>query len=168
MERATEDRSQSRTVGSRRSRSSGRVVLACVVVLVAALWVIYWYGASQVGAAVIDRLATAAAARGYAAECEDIIGGGFPLTVGLACSRASLAGAADGMHVAVDGFSLTTLLYRPWRVRSAAVGPLVVSLPESNTDLTATWQEAETSLDAGIGVPCGRPKSGAASPGRRR
>jgi len=111
----------------------------------------YWYGASQIGAAVLDRVIAAAAARGYAAECQGIAGGGFPLSVDLSCQRASIADANGGMSAFVEGFSATTPLYLPGRIEWAARGPLVVDLPTSASNLTAAWRDAETRLNAGFG-----------------
>lgn len=125
------------------------MVLVGVVILLAVLWGIYWYGASQIGAALLDRAAAAAAARGYTAECDDIAGGGFPFSIDLSCSRARLAGGG-GVQAAVEGFSATTPLYRPWTVRSRADGPLTVTLPTGGSNVTANWQSAETTIDAGI------------------
>lgn len=150
MNRATRDLSQRKTAGRRRARPDGRIVAVGVVAMLAALWMTYWYGASQIGAAVLDRVAAAAAERGYTARCADIAGGGFPLSVDLTCSRAGLAGA-DGLQAAVDGFSATTTLLRPLTMRSTAVGPLTVSLPASASDVTARWQKAEARIDAGFG-----------------
>jgi hypothetical protein len=69
--------------------------------------------------------------------------------INLSCSQARLAGGG-GVHAVIDGFSATTPLYRPWTVRSTADGPLAVSLPASGSDVTANWQRAETTIDAGI------------------
>ncbi len=125
------------------------MVLVTAVIVLGALWVTYWYGANQIGAAALDRVATAAAARGYTAECTDIAGSGFPLSVNLSCSRASLKETGGGLQAAVDGFTATTALYRPWTIRSAATGPLAVNLAEN--ELTASWETAESQIDAGIG-----------------
>jgi hypothetical protein len=149
MRRATEDRLRRKPATRRRPRLSRRTVLVGVVILLAMLWVIYWYGAGQIGAAALDRAAAAAAARGYTAECDDVAGGGFPFSIDLSCSRARFAGG--GVQAAVDGFSATTPLYRPWTVRSTADGPLAISLPAGGSDITASWQRAETTIDAGIG-----------------
>lgn len=149
MRRATEDRPRRKTAGRRRSRLNGKMVFVGTVILLAILWGTYWYGASQIGAALLDRVAAAAAARGYTADCDDIAGGGFPFSIDLSCSRARLAGG--GVQAAVDGFSATTPLYRPWTVRSTADGPLAISLPAGGSDITASWQRAETAIDAGIG-----------------
>ena len=126
------------------------MVLVGVVILLAILWGTYWYGANQIGAALLDRGAAAAAARGYSAECDDIASGGFPFSISLSCSRARLAGGG-GVQAAIDGFSATTPLYRPWTLRSKADGPLAVSLPTRTSDITASWKRAETTIDAGIG-----------------
>lgn len=152
MGRATRDRSQKPRT---KRRYRGGTIAVVGAIAVAALWVVYWYGAGQIGAAVLDRIAAAAAARGYAAQCEDIAGGGFPLRVNLSCSRASLTDAGGGLSAAVEGFSATTPLYRPGRIESTALGPLVVELPASRSHLTARWQKAETRLDAGLGGPSG-------------
>lgn len=147
MRRATRDRSQKK--GTRR-RYGGGTIAVVGIVAIAALWVIYWYGASQIGAAILDRVAAAAAARGYEARCEDSAGGGFPLHVNLSCSRASLADTDRGLSAVIEGFSAKTPLYRPWRVDSEALGPLLVELPPGQSDLAAHWRSAETSLDAGL------------------
>lgn len=149
MERATEHRPRRRPPRLRRKRLNRMVILAASVILLAILWIIYWYGASQVGAAVLDRLTAAAAARGYTAACDDISGGGFPLSVDLSCSRASLAGTG-GMHATIDGFSAKTPLYRPWSIQSTATGPLTVNLQTGASDVTASWESAETTIDAGL------------------
>jgi len=126
------------------------MVFVGAVILLAILWGTYWYGASQIGAALLDRVAAAAAARGYTAECDDIAGGGFPFSIDFSCSRARLTGGSS-MQAAVDGFSARTPLYRPWTVRSTADGPLALTLPTRASDITASWQRAETTVDAGIG-----------------
>jgi hypothetical protein len=126
------------------------MVFAGAAILLVILWGAYWYGASRIGAALLDRVAAAAAARGYTAECDDIASGGFPFSVDVSCSRASLAGGG-GVWAAVDGFFATTPLYRPWTVRSTADGPLAVRLPARDSEVTASWQRAETTIDAGIG-----------------
>jgi hypothetical protein len=126
------------------------MVFVGVVILLAILWGTYWYGANQIGGALLDRVAAAAAARGYTTECDHIASGGFPFSINLSCSRARLAGAG-GVQAAVDGFSATTPLYRPWTLRSKADGPLAVSLPTRTSDRTASWKRAEATIDAGIG-----------------
>lgn len=150
MKRATDDRSRRKTARRRRPRLDRRVLVAAIVALLALLWVVYWYGASQIGAAVLDRVAAAASARGYTATCDDISGGGFPWSVDLSCNRASLSGAT-GAEATVGGFSATTVLYRPWSIRSEAAGPLDLSLPASAFNVTANWQKAETRIDASFG-----------------
>jgi len=126
------------------------VVLATALILFAILWIIYWYGASQIGAAVLDRATAAAAARGYTANCDDVSAGGFPLSVDLSCGRASLT-AANGFEATIGGFTATTPLYRPWSVRSTAAGPLEVTGNPASFGVTASWKKAETTLDAGLG-----------------
>lgn len=144
MRRATE------TPKRQRRRRSGIVIAISLIVVFAALWGVYWYGANQIGAAALDRAAAAAAARGYTASCQDPAGGGFPLSVDLSCRSASLIGD-DGTRVTFDGFAATTALYRPWSIRSTAAGPLAVRLPREGFDTTANWQKVETTVDASLG-----------------
>jgi hypothetical protein len=151
MPAASEDQSNRTSVGPRRKRFGGTAALLTGAVALCLLWVVYWYGARQIGAAALDRVAAAAAARGYAAECDDISGGGFPLSVNLSCSRASLSETDGGLQATVNGFVTKTLLYRPWSIQSTAAGPLELSLTPNDTQLTARWKMAATQIDASIG-----------------
>lgn len=144
MRRATE------TPKRQRRRHSGTVIAISLIVVFSALWGVYWYGASQIGAAALDRVAAAAVARGYTASCEDPAGGGFPLSVDLSCRRASLIGS-EGMQMTFDGFVATAALYRPWSIRSTATGPLAIRFSTEGPDTTANWQTAETTVDASLG-----------------
>lgn len=150
MKRATEDPSTGNTANRPPHRRSGRLLFACAVAVVALLWIVYWYGASQIASAVLDRATAAAASRGYAAQCEDMASGGFPLSLDLSCRRASFTGNASGLLAILDGFSATTPLYRPGRIAWQATGPLVVDAPAAGVDLSATWQIAATELDANL------------------
>jgi hypothetical protein len=133
-----------------RRRSAGIFLVGTVIVL-SLLWLLYWYGANEIAAALRDRATVLAGARGYAVECADEISGGFPVSIELACSRASLAGGAGGVTAAIEGLSARSPLYRPGRVEWTATGPFILDGPADGIDLTATWLIAETKLDAGLG-----------------
>lgn len=150
MNRATEDQSTGSTANRPRRRRSRKLLLAGAVAVVALLWIVYWYGANQIASAAVDRATAAAAARGYAAECEDMASGGFPLSLDLSCSRASLTGNTAGLLAILDGFSATTPLYRPGRIEWTATGPLVFDAPGMGIGLSATWQKAGTEIDADL------------------
>jgi hypothetical protein len=150
MARATRDRS-ARKETRRPPRRNGGVFLVGTIVVLALLWILYWYGASEVVSALRDRATALAATRGYAVECADETAGGFPISIELACSRASLAGGAGDLTAAIEGLAARSPLYRPGRVEWTATGPLVLDAPLNNLGLTATWLAAETNLDAGIG-----------------
>ena len=151
MKRATNPPAGAKAAEKPRRRWSGKLWLAAGLAIVVMLWLVYWYGANQIAAAVLDRATAAASARGYSAECEGVESGGFPLSLDIACSRARFSGNADGLLATIDGFSATTPLYRPGRVDWFATGPLVVDAPMQGIDLSATWQLARSSLDAGFG-----------------
>jgi hypothetical protein len=133
-----------------RRRRSGSVFLFGTLIVLALLWLVYWYGASEIASAVRDRVTAAAAARGYAVDCANAAEGGFPLSIDVSCSRASLAGQSTRITAVIDGVSTTAPLYRPGRVEWIATGPLVVDAPAGGIGLTATWRRAEASLNGGI------------------
>jgi hypothetical protein len=151
MARATRDRSTRRETARRPRRRNGGVFLVGAVVVLALLWLLYWYGANEIASALRDRATALAASRGYAVECADEVAGGFPTSIELACSRASLAGAAGEMTAAVEGLSARSPLYRPGRVEWAATGPFILNAPANGIGLTATWRDAGSKLDAGLG-----------------
>ena len=121
------------------------------LIVLALLWVVYWYGAREIASAVFDRATVAATARGYAVQCANQAGGGFPLSIDVACSRASLAGSTSRRSAVIDGLSATAPLYRPGRLEWVATGPLVLDAPIDGIGLTATWRKAAASLNGGLG-----------------
>lgn len=134
----------------RRQRRGGKIIVLSAIVVLAAIWVTYWYGANQIGAAVLDRVLAAAATHGYSATCDNPVGGGFPFRVDLSCTSASLAGA-DGVKASVGRFSTNAALYRPWSIQSKVAGPLAVSLPAVSLNVTANWRDAVATINAGFG-----------------
>lgn len=124
--------------------------LVSTFVVLALLWVGYWYGANQIASSGLDRVTAAMSARGYEIECQDNIGGGFPFSLDLSCSRTSVAGHAGGLLAAINGFSATSPLYRPGRIESAAIGPLALDAPVNGLELTADWRKAETTVNADL------------------
>ena len=132
-------------------RRNGKIYMVATLVVLALLWVGYWYGAREIASVALERMTTSAGARGYTVECQDEIAGGFPLGISLSCNRVSLAAKTSGQSTIVDGFSATAPLYRPGRIESVATGPLVLGGPANAIGLTANWLKAETTLGAGLG-----------------
>jgi len=150
MARATREAPARRRVATPRRRRSGSVFLFGTLIVLALLWLVYWYGASEIASAVRDRVTAAAAARGYAVACANAAEGGFPLSIDVSCSRASFAGQSSRISAVIDGVSTTAPLYRPGRVEWIATGPLVIDAPAGGIGLTATWRKAEASVNGGI------------------
>jgi hypothetical protein len=134
-----------------RRRRSFASYLFWLVILLALLWLVYWWGAREIAAAVIDRVTTAANARGYKIECTDPVDGGFPLSLDLRCTNASIDGGAEAVTASLDGVDATAPLYIPGRLTWNSEGPLSLDLPGDRLSLTAAWESSRTRVDAGIG-----------------
>lgn len=134
-----------------RQRRNGKVYMVATFVVLALLWIVYWYAANQIASAALDRATAAATARGYSLNCEDETIGGFPLGVDVACTHTSLADTTGAFSANIEGFQANAPLYRPGRVETTAIGPLVLNAPGNGISLTANWREAETTLNAGLG-----------------
>jgi hypothetical protein len=151
MARATGDGSLRRERPRRPRRRNGIVYLIGTIVVLALLWLLYWYGANEIASALRERATALATARGYAIECADEIAGGFPVGIEFGCSRMSLAGNTGDINAAIEGLSATSPLYRPGRVEWAATGPFILDAPVKNIGLTASWLAAESKVDFGFG-----------------
>jgi hypothetical protein len=134
-----------------RHRRNGKVYMVATFVVLALLWIVYWYAANQIASAALERASAAATARGYSLNCEDETIGGFPLSVDVACTHTRLAEATGAFSANIEGFQANAPLYRPGRVETTATGPLVLDAPGKGISLTANWREAETTLNAGLG-----------------
>ena len=134
-----------------RRRRSFASTLFWLVILLALLWLVYWWGAREIAAAALDRAVAAADARGFKVECADPVDGGFPVSLDLACSSASIDGGAGAVTATLDGIDATAPLYFPGRVTWDSDGPLSLDLPGNRLSLTAAWGSSTSRIDAGIG-----------------
>ena len=122
-----------------------------ILMVLAGLWLVYWYGASQIAAAALDRVVARAAAEGYALQCADPAQGGFPLSLDLGCSKAGLTGSRQPLAASFGPFSARAPLYWPGRVESEFDGPLSLEAADRGLSLTAQWAHAASAVEAGIG-----------------
>jgi len=118
-----------------------------VVVVLAALWVGYWFVAREVAAAVVNRAASGAIA-GRHVVCVDPELAGFPLRLDVRCVRATYADAGGGMTAALGSLSASAPLYRPGHVSATLTGPLTVNVPAPGIALTASWSDADATASA--------------------
>jgi hypothetical protein len=134
-----------------RRRRSFAPYLFWLMIFLALLWLVYWWGAREIAAAALDRVTAAAEARGYKIECTDPVDGGFPVSLDLKCSSARLDGGAGTVTATLDGVDATAPLYIPGRVTWNSDGPLALDLPGDRLSLTAAWGSSRSRIDAGIG-----------------
>lgn len=134
----------------RRRRSFASYLLWLVIFLVP-LWLLYWWGAREIATAVLDRTVAAAQSRGFSIECIEPADGGFPFSLDLACSRASVEGGNEALTASIDAVDASAPLYWPGRLTWASEGPLALDLPGDRLSLTAAWAASTSRVDVGIG-----------------
>jgi len=125
----------------RRRRRSGRWLwFILLLILLAGLWLGYWYAADWVAGKVLAR-AEAGGFRGVDLDCPDRQMGGFPFSIDVDCARTAVtvtgAGAAEAGAVAASA-----PLYLPGHVNSRLEGPLRVSFPALGLGLEMNWRAA--------------------------
>jgi hypothetical protein len=130
-----------------RRRRRWPAYLAGLLLLLVVLWLGYWYGASRVAEAAINR-AVAAPVAGISFGCPDRSLSGFPLRVDFRCERATASDERGGLAAALGGFWASAPLYVPGFVSATLDAPLVLDIPQRGIALTASWSHATASATA--------------------
>jgi hypothetical protein len=130
-----------------RRRRRWPVYLIGFLVLLVVLWLGYWYGATRVAEAAINR-AVAAPVAGISFGCPDRSLSGFPLRVDFRCQRATASDARGSLAAALGGFWASAPLYAPGYVTAVLDEPLVLDMPDRGVALTASWTHATASASA--------------------
>ncbi len=118
-----------------------------VLVVLAVLWLGYWFAAMRIAEAAITRAVSAPVA-GHRIECPERNLSGFPLRIDVRCARATYTDPQNSLTAAVGGVSASAPLYRPGYVDATLGSPLVINAPGENVGLTVSWSNATASLSA--------------------
>lgn len=121
------------------------------MLLLAAAWSAYWYGATTFAASAMDKLMAREAERGRIITCAERTQGGFPFRFEVICLRPAISwqtpqGPAKANLERLTGVALA---YNLGHVIFEMTGPLEVELPASGTRPThirASWTAAQASL----------------------
>lgn len=135
---------------SRRDPRRGRVrrtIIGALVVL-AVLWVGYWFAARYAAAMGLDRVVSAAQSSGRQAACDTQGMAGFPLSLDVQCVGARFADPA--MSAKLGKIAVTAPLYRPGRLEANLTGPFLFNAPDRGLAVTAAWEGARATADAGL------------------
>jgi len=136
---------------TKRRRRRGPKLLIGGLILLAILWCGYWYAASTITAAAIERAATSLAARGRSVTCAEKGMAGFPLSLDLTCRDPAFIDPASGLSAEIKGVRASAPLYWPGEVNVGLAGPLSLAMPGDVGALAATWSSASARIDVGLG-----------------
>jgi hypothetical protein len=129
-------------------RRRGRRFLVGTIIIVALLWSVYWYAASRIAGAGLERIAAALAARGGSVTCTEQGMGGFPLALDLRCSGGKLADSGSQMAAGLQRINASAPLYSPGSVAATLTGPFIFDAPAFGVALTASWTTASADATA--------------------
>lgn len=122
--------------------------LVGLAVVIAVLWVGYWFAARYVAQTAIARYASGGST---GVVCARPTVGGFPLVLDIRCERVTHEGSAINLTADIGSIAARAPLYMPTRVDATVSGPLTLNAPDRNLALTASWSLAEAHASAWIG-----------------
>ncbi len=125
-------------------------VIVGAIVVIALLWLGYWYAANTFAERAIARL-NGEPHDGQKIACTNPALSGFPLRLDFRCAKGSYAGPGDLVTAALGGVAATAPLYRPGTVEATLDAPFVVNAPDRGVALTASWSLGTATASAGIG-----------------
>ncbi len=131
----------------RRRRRGGGWLVGLVVVL-ALLWVGYWFLAHYAAETALARLTTPRGETQITCGATDI--SGFPLRLDVRCDSPAYA-EGTAVNASIGTVHATAPLYQPGSVSADIDGPLLVNAPGKDIGLTVTWTSGKTTASAGLG-----------------
>ena len=142
--------SESRTMPSStaETRRKPRRLMKYLIGMLVVLGAIYTAGWYYLAHELESRVATNIAAfkdRGIDAICENASASGFPLRVGLDCTRVGWIDKAKSLSVTAGAFRSAAQLYDPLRINSRIDGPAAIDIP-GIMPLDAKWDGLTTSI----------------------
>lgn len=142
--------SESRTMPSSSTteiRKSGKFLkyLAGFIILLAIIYTGGWfYLANQLESRVATNLA-AFKQKGIDATCDNAAASGYPLRLGLECTKVGWADQAKQLSVVAGSFNAAAQIYDPMRIVSQIEGPAAIDAP-GMVPLDITWKDLGSSV----------------------
>ncbi len=135
----------SSTADNIRKPSRAPLVIGGLLVLAALLYTAGWYFlANQLESRVATNIA-AFKLQGIDATCENANASGYPVRVGLDCSRVGWVDQAKGISITAGSLRSAARIYDPLQIASSIEGPATVSVP-GVPPLDVKWQSLATSM----------------------
>lgn len=129
------------------SKKRGRLLKYLVggVVLLGAVYTTGWYYLANELQGRVTTNIEAFKARGIDATCENVRASGFPLRVGVDCSRVGWADPAKNLSVTAGTFRSAAQVYDPMQIVSSIAGPAAIDVP-GLMPLDAKWEKLTSSI----------------------
>ncbi len=130
-------------------RRSGWIVAPfAVVIVLAALWSVFWFYASHAASAAIADWQAQEAKLGRTYGCGSQTIGGFPFRIEVRCTDASveLRDTEPPLVVRAKDILVLAQVYQPTLLISEITGPLTVAEPGRPVSFVATWTLAQASV----------------------
>jgi hypothetical protein len=132
----------------RQRRGRGWGWLVGLVVVLALLWIGYWFAAHYAAEKAIARLVAPHGQAEITCGTTDI--SGFPLRLDVRCDSPAYA-EGTAVNASIGTVHASAPLYRPGSVAADIDGPLLVNAPGNGIGLTVTWTSAKATANAGLG-----------------
>jgi hypothetical protein len=132
---------------TQQTRKSGKLLkyLAGLVILLAIIYTGGWfYLANELESRVATNLA-AFKQKGIDATCENAGASGYPLRLGLDCTRVGWVDQAKKLSITAGSFNAAAQVYDPMRIVSRIEGPAAVDAP-GMVPLDVTWKNLGSSV----------------------
>ena len=131
----------------RQRRGRGGWLIGLIVVL-ALLWIGYWFLAHYAAQTALAKLTVPRGQTQVTCGATDV--SGFPLRLDVRCDSPAYA---DGtaVNASIGTVRATAPLYLPGSVSADIDGPLLVNAPGHDIGLTVTWTSARANAKAGFG-----------------
>jgi hypothetical protein len=132
----------------RQRRGRGWGWLVGLIVVLALLWIGYWFAAHYAAEKAIARLIAPHGQAQITCGTTDI--SGFPLRLDVRCDSPAYA-EGTAVNASIGTVHASAPLYRPGSVAADIDGPLLVNAPGNGVGLTVTWTSAKATANAGLG-----------------
>lgn len=143
---------RTRQADYRPPRRRGRALwwIVGILVLLAVLWVGYWFAANRIASAAVGKAVEGLAAGGRTLTCTTTTSGGFPLSLDVDCQSPRFADSG-GVSLSLGGASARAPLWWPGSVNATLTGPFTLEDAARGLSVGATWAAGLAGVDAGLG-----------------
>jgi hypothetical protein len=120
-----------------------------VVVVLALLWLGYWFAASTAAERAIASF-NGVRHNGERVECSEPTLSGFPLRLDFRCAEGTYSGPLESVTAALGGVAVSAPLYWPGSIEATLDSPLVLNAPARGIALSTSWSEGTATASAGL------------------